>query len=473
MNKNSSLIVVLTVAIGTFMSSLDSSVVNLVTPMIKNDFGISLSTVEWIVTSYLLVISSLLLTFGRVSDLYGHKKVYLSGFIIFTAGSLLCGLSGNIIMLILCRVIQALGAGMLFSTSSAIITNAVPASSRGKAFGISAMSVAFGLCTGPVIGGTLATMLGWQSIFFINVPIGILGIFMVITKIPNDNKKDYIPFDKIGSLLIFMALIFILLPLSLSGDYSISLLLFISLILVGILLVVTFAIYENKYKYPMLNLSLFNSRIFTAGNIAALFIFMAQFIMAFLAPFYLENLRMFSAIKTGMLYMPMPLATIMIAPISGALSDHFNSRYICSAGTLVMTSGLLMMSFLKGDTSVGYIVASMIITGIGFGLFQTPNNSAIMGSVPQEYRGIASGTLATMRNIGMVMGVAISGALFSFYQSKASVSFASLIPDPSVVKEKAFTYALQYTFRAAVIVAIVATIASLIKGNSNEYATKG
>lgn len=464
MKNKKTFIVVLTVAIGTFMSSLDSSVVNLVTPMIKNNFGVSLSVVEWIVTAYLLVISSLLLTFGRISDLYGHKRVYLTGFIIFTAGSLLCGLSVNIQMLIICRVIQALGAGMLFSTGSAIITNAVPASSRGKAFSISAVAVAFGLCTGPVIGGALATLLGWQSIFFINIPIGILGIIMVITKIPEDEKKNSVPFDKTGSLLIFAALMFILLPLSVSGDYAIPLPLFISLIAAGILMIAVFIKFESKFRYPMLNLSLFENRVFAAGNAAALFTYMAQFIMAFLAPFYLENLRMFSALKTGMLYLPMPLATIVIAPISGAISDRYDSRYISTAGTAVMAGGLFMMSFLNGSTSTAYIIISMIIIGLGFGMFQTPNNSAIMGNAPQEYRGIASGTLATMRNIGMVMGVAVSGALFSANQSKAVISLVSQGLTDSVLKGKAFVYALHVTFMAAVAAVLVAMAVSWVKG---------
>ncbi len=464
-NKNT-LFIVLTIAIGTFMSSLDSSVVNLVTPMIKESFGITLSTVEWIVTAYLLVISSLLLTFGRISDLYGHKKVYLTGYIIFTTGSLLCGLSGNITMLISFRVVQAIGAGMLFSTGPAIITNAVPPSSRGKAFSISAMAVAFGLCTGPVVGGSLATLLGWQSIFFINIPIGILGFVMAITQIPKDGERNTVPFDKLGSLLMFVSLMFMLLPLSICGDYKIPIPVFVTLITAGVVMVAVFAVYESRCQFPMLNLSLFKNHVFTAGNVAALFVFMAQFIMAFLAPFYLQNLRMFSAFMTGMLYMPMPLATILIAPISGVLADRFNSRYICSAGAVVMTGGLLMMSFLNEDTSTAYIIVSMILTGIGSGLFQTPNNSAVMGSASQEHRGVASGTLATMRNIGMVMGVAVSGALFSSSQNNAMAIFASQGMTDSLQKGNAFIYALHITFTAAVIVSFMAVIASFVKGRS-------
>ncbi len=456
--------VVLAVGIGTFMSSLDTSVVNLAMPLIKNEFGVSISMVEWIVTAYLLVISSLLLTFGRISDIYGHKKVYLTGFVIFTAGSLLCGLSSNITMLIACRIVQALGAGMLFSTGPAIITNSVPASSRGRALSVTAIAVALGLCVGPVVGGTLSTVLGWQSVFFINIPIGLLGIFVVIRNIPQDGKSIPVPFDIAGSVMIFIALLFILLPLNISGDYNIPLALFVSLIAAGLLLIACFVMLESRCRYPMLNISLFKNRVFTASNAAALFIFMAQFIMVFLAPFYLENLRGYSALLSGLLYLPMPLATMCVAPVSGMVSDRFDSRYISSFGALAMACGLFMLSFLNIGTSIAYIVISMVITGIGFGMFQTPNNSSVMGNVPAENRGTASGTLATMRNVGMVIGVAVSGALFSFYQNKMTEVYSSQGQSGVILSNNAFSYALHITFVTAAIVALIAMTASFIKG---------
>ena len=212
---------VFAIGIGTFMSALDVSAINLALPIIKNDFSVSLSMVEWIVTSYLLVVSSLLLTFGRLADLYGHKRVYQTGFVIFIAGSLLCGFAANIAMLIVCRVIQALGAGMLFSTGPAIITNAVPAESRGKGLSVNAIAVALGSSVGPVVGGTLTTLFGWPSIFYINVPIGIFGFVMIRRNVPKDEKSTPVPFDIAGSILVFIALLCILLPLDLSGDYSI------------------------------------------------------------------------------------------------------------------------------------------------------------------------------------------------------------------------------------------------------------
>ncbi len=457
--------IMLSVGVGTFMSSLDSGVVNLAMPLIRADFGISLSMVEWIVTAYLLVVSSLLLMYGRIADMYGHKKVYMTGFMIFTAGSLLCGLSFNIGMLIACRVIQAIGAGMLFSTAPAIITNAVPPERRGKALSVTAIAVALGLSAGPVVGGTLSTLLGWQSIFFINIPIGVIGLLLVRKNIPKDEKRTAVPFDIAGSVMIFFALLLILMPLSLSGDYEIPPLLFLSLIAAGLLLIVAFVLFELKRRHPMLNVRFFKNRTFAASNAAAVFIYMAQFIMVFLAPFYLENLREFSAMTSGLIYLPMPLATMCIAPISGSISDKAGSKYISAFGALLMACGLFMLSFLQANSTVIYMVAAMVVTGLGFGMFQTPNNSAIMGSVPLANRGTASGTLATMRNIGMCLGVAVSGALFSTFESNATAALMAQGQTGELLQNNAFISALHFTFIAAAVVALLSMTASLIKQN--------
>lgn len=472
MKNRKTTIIILTVGIGTFMSALDTSIVNLALPLIKGNFGISLSMVEWIVTAYLLVVSSLLLTFGRLSDLYGHKKVYLTGFVVFTTGSLLCALSPNINVLIAFRVIQAIGAGMLFSTGPAIITNSVPPEIRGKALSITAVAVALGLCAGPVLGGTLSTLFGWQSIFYINVPIGIFGLVMVIKNIPTEKKSEPVPFDFLGSLLIFFALFLILLPLDISGDYPIPPVLFIGSIAVGILLIVWFVVHEKRFKYPMLKMSFFKNRVFAASNAAAIFIYMSEFIMIFLTPFYLETLRGYTAMQSGLLYLPMPLATMFVAPFSGSASDRVDSRYISSIGALILACGLYMLSFLKADTSNVYIIISMLVCGAGFGMFQTPNNSAIMGSVPLKNRGTASGTLATMRNIGMVLGVAVSGALFSHAQSKAEKLFSLQGQTEPLLTSNAFIYALHLTALVAVAVAVAAMVASFIKGKVPTEADK-
>jgi EmrB/QacA subfamily drug resistance transporter len=462
--KNNGLVAVLTVAVGTFMASLDTSVVNIALPVIQNSFHVTISIVEWVITTYLLVVSSLLLMFGRLSDLYGHRKMFISGFMVFVSGSLFCGLSVNIVMLIISRVIQALGAGMLFSAGPAIITDAVQPEKRGRAFSITAITVAVALCTGPVLGGYLTTIFGWQSIFFINLPIGITGIILACKNIPDDIKKISAPFDITGSILIFTALILILLPLNIADRLNLSALIYCMLGM-GFLLIIIFIFFEKKNAHPILDTSLFKNRVFSASIVALIFNFMAMFILAFLAPFYLEKLRMFSPATTGLLYLPMPIAAIIMAPVSGIIYDRFGSRYICTAGMLFMTAGIFLSSFLNTGTTFTYIIISMIITGLGLGMFQTSNTSAIMGSVPQQNRGTASGILATMRNIGMILGVAVAGALFSINFKNANVFYSSKGLRGSPLYQASFVYALHFAFIVAGIFGLLALVASLVKGN--------
>lgn len=453
-------LMLLSIAMGTFMSGLDSSVVSIAAPVVKNFFNVSLGSVEWVVTVYLLVVTSVLLFFGRLSDLFGHKRIYLIGFAVFTVGSLLCGLSVSIEMLIALRAFQALGAAMMMSCSSAIITDNVPENKRGKSFSVTAIALAVALCTGPVLGGTLAGIFGWQSIFFINIPIGIAGLIIGSKFIPSDNKKASVPQDYPGAVMAFAALFLILLPLDQLSD-GMNIYVFAALLAVGIALVPIFIWYERKAKYPMLNLGLFKNRTFSACITASFLNYTAQFIMVFLAPFYLEDIRMFPPAVTGLLYMPMPIAILIVAPIAGALSDRINTRILSSAGMGMMALGLIMLSFMGANTPYWYIIISMIACGMGSGMFQTPNNTALMGSAPNDCRGIASGMLAIARNLGMVIGVALSGLLFTAISGQG-------IPNGTVsaAQQNIFVNSLQITFIAAGVIAVLAMLASLTKGKT-------
>ncbi|HBE80070.1 MAG TPA: MFS transporter, partial [Firmicutes bacterium] len=400
----------LAVAIGTFMGALDSSVVNLVLPNIGSYFHTTLSLVEWTIIAYLLVISSLLLAYGRLGDMYGHKQIYLLGFIIFTIGSLVCGLAKTIALLIIFRAFQAVGAGMLMAMGPAIVTDTVAPRDRGRALSVTAVAVACALTIGPVIGGFLTTAFGWQSIFFINIPIGIGGFLLAQRTIPRNDERTVQPFDPIGAVIIFAALISILLPLSLVeelGWTNFWILLFIG---IGLGLMVGFGFWERHIDYPLFDIRLFRNKLFAMSNISALLNYMAQNTIILLIPFYLQRLRGLPPNQAGLLYLPMPLATMMVAPISGTLSDRMDSRYISSAGMAIMAVGMGMLSYLKANSSDVFMMAGLIVVGFGIGLFQTPNNSAIMGAVPRDKTGVASGMLATMRNIGIVLGVAVSGA---------------------------------------------------------------
>jgi EmrB/QacA subfamily drug resistance transporter len=461
--RRKTLLMLISVGLGTFMSALDSSVVNVAVPVIENHFKVSMAEVEWVITAYLMVISSVLLFFGRLSDLYGHKKVYLTGFAIFTAGSGLCSLSSSIGMLIGCRIFQAAGASMMFAANSAIVTHNVDPKHRGKAFSVIAISVAAALSTGPVLGGALAGSLGWQSIFYINIPIGIVGIILAVKNIPADQKSKKLPLDIPGSVMVFVALFLILLPLDQVAS-GMNIIVFAVMLFLGIALTAVFIRFERKTKHPMLNLNLFKNRVFSAGLSAAVLNFMAQYIMTFLSPFYLQTVRMLSPAMTGLLFIPMPLTMLLVAPLSGYVSDRFDTRYISSAGMGIMGAGLFMLSFLNVDTPYWYIVIAMMVSGLGCGLFQTPNNSAVMGNVPAQNRGIASGMLATSRNIGMVLGVALSGALFSILSNRANALFTTEGVQGSALQQSAFIYALHYTYLAAVALAILAMVASLTKG---------
>ena len=450
------------VALGTFMAALDASVVNVANPVVQAHFDVPLATVEWVVTAYLIVVSSILLFFGRLSDLYGQKKLYITGFAVFTIGSAMCGLSASIGMLIGMRVVQALGAAMMFSTNSAIITHHVPADRRGRAFSVNAVSVAVALSAGPVLGGWLTSAFGWQSIYYINIPIGIIGIVIAMRFIPTDKHKPAVSMDVPGSVMIFAALFMILLALD-RLSANIDTLTFVLLMLGGLFVAAMFIRFEKRSKHPILNLQLFRIRVFSASLSAAVFNYMAQYIMVFLVPFYLQTVRMYTPAMSGLLYMPMPLAALVTAPIAGAIADRADTRFLSSAGMGIMAVGVFLLSRLEADTPNSYIVMAMAVTGFGSGLFQTPNNSAVMSSVPSGSRGVASGMLATARNVGMVIGVGLSSALFTLFAGQApglaAEGMAGLI-----AQKASFIYALRLTFIVASVVAIAAMAASLTKG---------
>ncbi len=462
--------VILTVAIGTFMSALDSSVVNMALPTISSYFQTTLATIEWTVMSYLLVISSLLLAYGRLGDMYGHKHIYLLGFIIFTIGSILCGFAPTVILLIIFRSVQAVGAGMLMAVGPAIVTDTAPPDQRGKALSITAIAVAVALTTGPVLGGLLTSAFGWQSIFLINIPIGIIGVWLANKTVPESKERILQPFDYIGAVLIFTALISILVPLSLVERFGWNNPFLLAAIGFGLMLVSVFIFWEKRSPYPLFDLGLFKNRQFSMSNLAGLLNYMAQFTIILLIPFYLQRLRGLPPAQAGFLYFPMPLTIMVLAPISGILSDRMDTRYLSAAGMAVMAIGMWILSNLSITSNNLFLIVGLVITGMGIGMFQTPNNSAIMGSVPRNRIGIASGMLATMRNMGMVLGVAISGALFSssnhwfinFFQKKGLSGI--------LLEQRAFIEALRITYTVGVVFALIAAGISLAKGSRSNVA---
>jgi EmrB/QacA subfamily drug resistance transporter len=418
-------LVLAAVACGTFMATLDSSIVNIALPTLTKELGPDLYRAKWVVIVYLLVITCLLLPFGRVSDQYGRKRVFQAGFLTFVLGSALCGFSPQLNWLVLFRALQGVGAAMLMANGPAIITSTFSTRDRGAALGTLAMVVSVGLVTGPSLGGFLLTYLGWRSIFWVNIPIGFLGIALAHRYVKKDGHsgKVSLPFDWAGALIQSILLIlFIILfdppQVSVSGSLPIEVSRWMIAIAV-IALSLIFIKVESDAKAPLFDLTLLKNRTFWTTNLAGFLTFVAFSSVTVLMPFFLEEVMHFPPQKAGFFMTAIPLTIFVVAPISGRLSDKLGSQELSIAGALVGVIGLFVMSGVVGlgiqeDTPSLGIVMGLCSIGLALGLFQAPNNNAIMGCVPLHKLGVASALLATVRNLGMVTGTGLSTTLFSW-----------------------------------------------------------
>ena len=400
------------ICIGVFMSTLDASVVNISLPTITQTLNTDLKAVAWVVTGYLIVITGCLLLMGRLADLFGQKRVYLVGFSIFTLGSALCGLSPTIDFLIGSRMVQGFGAAALMAIGPAIITTAFPEEDRGQALGIIGSVVSAGFLTGPLLGGFLVEHLGWRSIFFINLPIGAIGIFLTSKFLEGKELIKEVQLDLRGALLLFVFVTSLLLFLNrvsqgstplLSGWFSLSLVCFI-----------LFIVAELRSPFPLVDLHLFRRRLFISSLGASLLSFWMSAAHTFVIPFFLQNIFGFSPSKVGMLVFPVSLTVMVMAPLGGRVSDRVGVRIPATIGLILTSLTIFSFTFLKGPVSHYQILWRQVIIGIGIGLFNPANNSAIIGSLPREKIGLASSFLALSRNLGMVMGIAFAEMVIAF-----------------------------------------------------------
>jgi EmrB/QacA subfamily drug resistance transporter len=447
--------VLLAVGIGTFMSALDGSVVNTILPVIRSFFSSDVSAVEWIVVIYLLVVSSLLLTFGRLGDLYGHKRYYVSGFLIFIASSALCGLAGSVWLLVAARGLQALGAAMLFANSPAILTKSFPPQQRGRALGMQATMTYLGLTVGPSLGGWLTQAFSWRAVFYINVPVGLIAFALSIIHIeaekPSETGKTE-HFDPVGAILFSAGLVALLLGLNEGpawGWFSTGI---VACLLAAVLLLTVFFWFETRVSSPILDLSLFRERLFSASTASAILNYICLYSVIFLMPFYLIQGRGLDAAQAGLILTAQPIIMAIAAPISGSLSDRIGSRLLSTLGMAIMAVGLFLLSRLGADSSTPTILISLAVTGLGTGIFVSPNTSALMGSAPRQRQGIASGILATARNVGMVLGVGLAGAIFT---SNAGPQMSG----------NSLYHAIQLGLTVGAAIAAIGVIVSLVRGN--------
>jgi EmrB/QacA subfamily drug resistance transporter len=425
--------VTLNISIGVYMSTLDASIVNISLPTIIRSLNTDLTAVAWVVMAYLIVITGCLLLMGRLSDLFGQRRLYLIGFLTFTSGSALCGFSPTIDFLIGSRMIQGLGASALMANGPAILTTAYPEEERGKALGILGSVVSVGFLTGPILGGFLVEHLGWRSIFFINLPIGAIGIYLsskVLERVVPTGKSRV---DLWGAILLFFFLTSLLLFLNQVVQGLAPLLwlwLFLSLLWFSLFIIV-----ELRSPSPLVDLKLFRRRLFISSLGASFLSFWMSAAHTFVIPFFLQNILEYSPSKAGMLIFPVALTIMVMAPFAGRFSDRVGVRIPATIGLALTSLTVFSFTFLKLGTNDLDILWRQIVLGIGISLFNPANNSAIIGSLPREKVGLASSFLALSRNLGMVIGVAFAEMVIAFRLPAAPLEIAKAGPSLESIQD--------------------------------------
>lgn len=457
----------ITVAIGTYMSTLDASIVNISFPRLTDVFHTDPSVVLWVSVAYLLTSVSLVFIFGRLGDVFGRKKVYTLGFALFTVGLVLCTLSQSIIQLILARTVQAVGAAMTVALGTAIVTAVFPPEDRGKSLGILGAMVSAGLLSGPVIGGVLVEWLDWRAIFYVTIPVALVGMVMAIICLKEQKVSEgKFTFDWGGAGALSGGLACLLLFFNFGGETSFTEPLVVGFGATALTLIILFVIIEQRATQPILDLKLFSNRLFAAGNISLIIMFIAISANTFLMPFYLIEGLGFTASTAGLLFAVVSISSLIIGPISGWLSDRIGYRLLCTVGITLMCGGLFWLSRLDIDAGVTDILPRLAMMGVGSGLFSSPNNSSIMGSVSRNKLGTGSAMIATVRQVGMSCGTAIAGAIFASRQAVHLARITAIGTATSDANTLALVAGYRDTLLIAAIVCILAIFTSAMRGTA-------
>lgn len=463
---------ILGISIGVFIFALDVYIVNLALPIMVEALHTSFATIQWVVLSYLLAIAVFVLSAAKLGDMLSKKRLYIIGLTVFTISSLLCGLAPTVSWLIAFRFLQGIGAAFLSGLGTAMIVEVFPPEQRGLGLGIRAGVFGLGIMMGPTVGGVLISLGDWPLIFLINVPIGIVGIFMVAHLVPPSTvtgaKQS---FDTIGTLLLTVTLTCFTLGITLLQSQGIdSITAFVLLILSAISLVGFLAV-EAKILEPMLNLKIFASLEFSLGLGLR---FLGNFVMAgaiFMLPFFLEWVKHYPTEQAGLLLAVPPIIIMVTAPIAGILSDRFGTRSISLIGLVLMATGCWLLSTFNTELTILHYVVAIIPYGLGVGFFQSPNNSAIMGAAPKGQLGVASGLLSLSRILGQTVAVPLVGALFSL----VTIASAQLAPNIDITNApiEALVFGTQITFRVIAVMLITsAMLATLLwwrEENQSKY----
>lgn len=449
-SKKATLIIVV---ISSFLTPFMGSSVNVALPSIANEFKMNAILISWVPTSFILAAVAFLIPFGKIADIYGRKRIFTIGIGIFTISSFLLGISNSATQLIIFRTVQGIGSSMIFGTGIAILSSVFPPNERGKALGLNVASVYLGLSLGPFLGGIITQHLGWRSIFFLNVPLGLFIILLTFLKLKGEwSEAKGERFDYIGSILYSFSIILFMYGLSLIPSFS-ALLFGCG----GILGFILFIKRGVNIKTPLFDISLFKyNRVFALSSLAALINYSGSYGVNFILSIYLQLTKGLSPRDAGLIIVTQPVVMAIFSPFAGRLSDKIEPRIVASWGMASITTGLFLFIFLNETSTIGFIMTGLFLIGIGFAFFSSPNTNAIMSSIEKRLYGVASGTVATVRLIGQMFSMSIIMTVFSLFIGKMQITDEMYQP---------FMKSIRIIFVAFTILCIGGIFASLARGN--------
>jgi EmrB/QacA subfamily drug resistance transporter len=442
-------IILFTTVLLTFMAVLDSSIVNVALPVMAKKLSVSMASIEWVVTSYLIVIVGTILIFGRLADIKGKTTIFKFGIVIFTIGSLACGITNSLFVLIIARALQAIGASATMATSHGIITHVFPQNERGKALGLNGTFVALGAMVGPPLGGFIVSAFSWKYIFLINVPIGIVAFIIALNTLPKATAKVGEKFDFIGGILFTLSIVLFFGSLTYGKEMGYDHIAVILAFVLSIILFIGFIQAEKHISVPLLQFDIFKNSLFSLSVFCAFISFIAISCSSIIIPFYLQDVMKLTPSKTGVLMMVSPIILAVVAPMSGHLSDKVGSEVLTFLGLSGTSLGLLLMSTLNEYSHLGFLITFIALISMGNGMFQSPNNSLVMSTVHKSKLGIAGSINALVRNLGSVVGVALSTSLL---YNRMSHKIGYHVTGYVSGRDDIFVYGMKYVYITAAVI---------------------
>jgi EmrB/QacA subfamily drug resistance transporter len=442
------------VAFGLFMIMLDNTIVNVALPSIQSDLGIGISELEWVFNGYALTFGVLMLTGGKLADMLGRRRIFIVGLLVFTVASLFCGLATSAGWLIGARVVQGVGSALMNPATLSIVTATFPPRQRGMAIGIWAGVAAMALAIGPLAGGLITQHLGWNWIFFINVPVGILAI--IVTRLVVDESRDTSADQRLdlpGLLTSGIGLFALTYGLIEANNFGWTSARILSLFVVAVVALVAFVLLELHQRSPMLDLSLFKNGTFAGSNSVMLLIGLAMFGVFFYNSLFIQNILGYSAVQTGATFLPMTVLIILVAPFAGKYSDRVGSRWLMGGGMVLLAASLFIFSRLDASSDFWDILPGLIVGGFGMALVMTPTTSAAMGSVSLDKAGVGSAVLNSMRQVGGALGIAVMGAI---------VAEAVHAPPGTPEAAAQFVTGYQHALTVAALIALAGAVLSVV-----------